>query len=183
MTDPARTGPARTGPAPLRPAPAGPGPTGPGPTGPASARPAGDRSAAVSPLDEAVARVGDRWTLLLVQALLGGPRRFNELVEALPGIAPNVLSKRLRHLERERVLVSQPYSRRPPRFAYELTASGRELAGALRLLAQWGAERSGSADAEGLRHLACGTPLEARWYCPTCASPVEDDDTGDLRFV
>ena len=111
------------------------------------------------PLDEAVARVGDRWTLLLVQALLEGPRRFNELLEALPGIAPNVLYQRLKHLEREMVLVSQPYSRRPPRFAYELTAAGRELAGALRLLAQWGADRSGAPDAEGLRHLACGTPL------------------------
>jgi DNA-binding HxlR family transcriptional regulator len=152
--------------------------------GPMRDRPAVTEAAPVpSPLDEAVARVGDRWTLLLVQALLEGPRRFNQLLEALPGIAPNVLSQRLKHLEREMVLVSQPYSRRPPRFAYELTASGRELAGALRLLAQWGADRSGSPDAEGLRHLACGTPLEARWYCPTCARPVDDDDAGDLRFV
>jgi DNA-binding HxlR family transcriptional regulator len=119
---------------------------------------------AASALDEATVRVGDRWTLLLVQALLDGPRR-------------------LKHLERERVLVSQPYSRRPPRFAYELTASGRELAGALRLLAQWGADHSGAPDPEGPRHLACGTPLEARWYCPTCAHPVDDDDTGDLRFA
>jgi DNA-binding HxlR family transcriptional regulator len=67
-----------------------------------------------SPLGEATARVGDRWTLLLVQALLDGPRRFNQLLEALPGIAPNVLSQRLKHLEREHVVVSQPYSRRPP---------------------------------------------------------------------
>jgi DNA-binding HxlR family transcriptional regulator len=169
MTEPAVTGPA----AERDPAATGPAATGPARTGPAVA----------SPLDEAVARVGDRWTLLLVQALLDGPRRFNELVEALPGIAPNVLSKRLKHLERETVLVSQPYSRRPLRVAYELTASGRELAGALRLLAQWGADRSGSADPEGLRHLTCGTPLEARWYCPTCARPVDDDDTGDLRFA
>jgi DNA-binding HxlR family transcriptional regulator len=155
-----------------------PAATAPAPTAPAAAEPA-----VASALDEATARVGDRWTLLLVQALLEGPRRFNELVEALPGIAPNVLSKRLKHLERESVLVSQPYSRRPPRFAYELTASGRELAGALRLLAQWGADRAGSPDPEGLRHLTCGTPLEARWYCPTCAHPVDDDDSGDLRFA
>ena len=74
-------------------------------------------TSAASPLDEAVARVGDRWTLLLVQALLEGPRRFNDLAAALPGIAPNVLSQRLKHLEREAVVVSQPYSRRPPRFA------------------------------------------------------------------
>jgi DNA-binding HxlR family transcriptional regulator len=152
-------------------------------TDPAPTAPVAPEPAAASALDEATARVGDRWTLLLVQALLEGPRRFNELAEALPGIAPNVLSKRLKHLERESVLVSQPYSRRPPRFAYELTASGRELAGALRLLAQWGADRSGSPDPEGLRHLTCGTPVEARWYCPTCARPVEDNDTGDLRFA
>jgi DNA-binding HxlR family transcriptional regulator len=138
-------------------------------------------TSATSPLDEAVARVGDRWTLLIVQALLGGSRRFNDLLEALPGIAPNVLSQRLKHLEREAVVVGQPYSRRPPRLAYQLTASGRELAGALRLLAQWGAERSG--EGEGLRHVACGTLLEARWYCPTCARPVEDDDAGDLRYA
>ena len=157
--------------------------TEPAGTTQATTPPAKTAPALTSPLEEATARVGDRWTLLLVQALLDGPRRFNELLEALPGIAPNVLSQRLKHLERERVLVSQPYSRRPPRFAYELTASGRELAGALRLLAQWGADHSGAPDPEGPRHLACGTPLEARWYCPTCAHPVDDDDTGDLRFA
>ena len=152
-------------------------------TEPPTTRPPATEPRVVSALDEATARVGDRWALLLVQALLDGPRRFNELQEALPGIASNVLSQRLKHLERERVLVSQPYSRRPPRFAYELTAAGRELAGALRLLAQWGADHAGAADLEGLHHLTCGTPLEARWYCPTCARPVDDDDTGDLRYI
>jgi DNA-binding HxlR family transcriptional regulator len=137
--------------------------------------------AIASPLDEAVARVGDRWTLLLVQALLDGPRRFNELLEALPGIAPNILSQRLKHLEREAVLVSQPYSRRPPRFAYELTGSGRELAGALRLLADWGARhREG---AEPPRHAACGSPVEARWWCPVCERPVDEDEAADLHFA
>jgi DNA-binding HxlR family transcriptional regulator len=160
-----------------------PGPYDGAMTEPRPAEPATTTPPLASPLDEATARVGDRWTLLLVQALLDGPRRFNELLEAVPGIAPNVLSQRLKHLERETVLVSKPYTRRPPRFAYELTASGRELAGALRLLAQWGADRAGSADREGLSHLACGTPLEARWYCPTCASAVDDSDAGDLRFV
>jgi DNA-binding HxlR family transcriptional regulator len=138
-------------------------------------------TSAASPLDEAVARVGDRWTLLLVQELLAGPRRFNDLLAALPGLAPNVLSQRLKHLEREAVVVGQPYSRRPPRLAYELTAAGRELAGALRLLTQWGADRSGAGD--GPRHAACGTPVEARWYCPTCARTVDDDEAGDLRYV
>ncbi len=137
-----------------------------------------------SSLGEAVASVGDKWVLLLVHALLEGPRRFNDLQKDLPGIAPNILSERLRRLERDRVLVATPYSRKPPRFVYELTSSGRELAGALRLLAQWGAGRTGDeSGAEGLRHGACGTALEARWYCPTCAQVVDDDKVDEVRFI
>ena len=132
-------------------------------------------------LGEAAALVGDRWTLLVVHALLDGPKRFNDLLGALPGLAPNILTRRLRHLEREGVLVATPYSRRPPRFVYELTASGRELAGALRLLAQWGAGRGGSTDA--LTHAACGTAMDARWWGPTCATVVDDDQGDELRFV
>ncbi len=131
-------------------------------------------AAPATALGQAVALVGDRWSLPVVHALLEGPKRFNDLLEALPGLAPNILTRRLRHLEREGVLVATPYSRRPPRFVYELSASGRELAGALRLLAQWGAGRGDDADA--LRHEACGTPMEARWYCPTCARVVDDAD-------
>lgn len=125
-----------------------------------------------SPLEWAVARVGDRWTLLVVSALLDGQRRFGELQQSLGSIAPNVLSQRLKHLEREGVVVAEAYSARPPRFAYRLTASGRELAGALRLLAQWGAAGGGT---DGVRHPACGTPMEPRWWCPTCAQAVEGD--------
>lgn len=144
-----------------------------------------DRSVAdeanVSALGEALTRVGDRWTLLVVEALLDGPRRFNELAERIRGIAPNILSQRLKHLEREALILARPYSARPPRLAYELTASGRELAGALRLLAHWGAGRSDAA--EPPRHGACGTPMEARWYCPTCARAVQDEEGANLRFV
>ncbi len=131
-----------------------------------------------SPLQAALDRVGDRWCLLVVESLLDGPRRFNDLGATLPGIAPNILSDRLKRLERERVLIARPYSQRPVRLSYELTADGRELAGALRLLADWGS-RSDASDA--LRHGTCGTPLEARWYCPTCARAIAQDETTELR--
>src|SRR4051812_23406098 len=85
-----------------------------------------------SPLDSALRTVGDRWTLLVVATLLEGPRRFNDLLEDVPGIAPNVLTQRLRNLESEGLVVAQAYSRRPPRSVYELTEAGRELAGAVR---------------------------------------------------
>ena len=130
-----------------------------------------------SPLADALARVGDRWTLLIVAALLDRPMRFNELQEELGGIAPNVLSARLKGLAVNALVVARPYSDRPPRFAYELSESGRELAGALRLLADWGARSAGLADP--LRHGACGTALQARWWCPTCETPVDDPDAED----
>jgi len=134
-----------------------------------------------SPLADALARVGDRWTLLLVAALLAGEKRFNELQEELDGIAPNVLSARLKLLAEQALVVSRAYSERPPRFVYELSESGRELAGALRLLADWGA-RSGAG--EPLRHAACGTALEARWWCPGCETIVDDAaDDGDVIHV
>ena len=84
------------------------------------------RASTPGPLEEALASVGDRWTLLVVAALLDGPRRFGDLQRALPGIAPNVLSGRLRHLEEQGLVVAQPYSKRPPRYVYELTGAGGE---------------------------------------------------------
>jgi DNA-binding HxlR family transcriptional regulator len=133
------------------------------------------------PLEAALDRVGDRWSLLLVEALLDGSRRFGEIQELLPGIAPNILTDRLRRLEREGVLVARPYQQRPPRMEYTLTAAGHDLAGALRLLADWGGRRSDHGDP--LRHALCGTPLEARWYCPTCSQPVSDQEAPETRVV
>jgi DNA-binding HxlR family transcriptional regulator len=134
-----------------------------------------------SGLDAAMAAVGDRWTLLVVDALLDGPRRFSELEEAIPKVAPNVLTSRLRRLEEQGLVVSERYSDRPPRVEYRVTEAGRDLAGALRLLSRWGARDTGD-EVEGPHHRSCGTPLEARWYCPTCAR-VTDQDDDDLRWV
>ena len=134
-----------------------------------------------TPLAAALERVGDRWSLLLIEALLAGPRRFGELAADVAGIAPNILSERLKRLEGERIVRATPYSERPPRFTYALTDEGQELAGVLRLLADWGSR--GSAHAEPMRHGACGTPVEARLWCPTCARSLEEPEADELRFV
>lgn len=136
----------------------------------------------VEALAAALDRVGDRWSLLLVDALLAGPRRYGELAEAVAGIAPNVLADRLRRLGRAGVVVARRYSERPVRLEYGLTADGRELAGVVRLLADWGARQS-SRGAEQLRHATCGTPLQATWYCPTCSRAVEDAEEGELQRI
>ena len=132
-------------------------------------------------LESALERIGERWALLVVDALLEGPKRFSDLQETVPGIAPNILSQRLKHLEREAIVLARPYQERPVRLNYELTAAGRELAGALRLLAQWGARGSGQA---AIRHVTCGSPLEARWYCPTCDCLVDHEPRhAQVHFV
>lgn len=118
---------------------------------------------------------------MVVDALLAGPRRFNDLLVDVPGIAANILSGRLRALEAAALVVASPYSTRPPRFVYELTATGLELAGALRLLADWGARQSERTDP--LRHSLCGTPLEARWYCPSCEETVADPEAEEGQIV
>lgn len=132
-------------------------------------------------LSGALARVGDRWSLLVVDALMDGPRRFAELQESLPGIATNVLSQRLRQLEQDRIIMAVPYSRRPVRYSYSLTETGRQLGAAARVLAQWNADHCGdtSNPARTPAHPACGSPLEARWWCPTCE--VLAEDAGDTE--
>ncbi len=126
-------------------------------------------------LAHALSVVGDRWTLQVVAGLLGGPQRFGELAEQLDGIAPNVLTTRLRQLERDGLVVATPYSQRPVRLAYALTDSGRELGDAISVLSAWGSRQTG--DPEGPVHNECGTALETRLYCPTCERIA--DDAGD----
>jgi DNA-binding HxlR family transcriptional regulator len=132
---------------------------------------------ALALLQEAAEIAGDRWVLLTLAALGEGPRRFGDLAADLPGIAPNILIDRLRRMERHGLIGATPYSHRPRRFVYDLTESGRELAQLLPALSNWAARRGGVPAPH--RHIMCDTPLEARQWCPTCATVVENvDDTG-----
>ena len=135
-------------------------------------------------LDRAARLVGDRWSLLVLGALLDGDRRYGELLEQIPGISTNVLAQRLAGLEAAQLVVAEPYSRRPPRMRYSLTADGRGLTPALAALSAWGAVRAGDDEEIRLRHVTCGTPLEVRWRCPTCDTDVDrsgNDARGDHR--
>jgi len=130
------------------------------------------RDAARGGLSEAMAALGDRWSMLVIEALLGGAKRFGDLQDEIDGIAPNVLSARLRKLADHGLISAEPYSDRPPRFSYELTAAGRDLEAPLRLLAAWAERHSGG---EPPRHATCGTELEVAWYCPTCREVVAEE--------
>jgi DNA-binding HxlR family transcriptional regulator/putative sterol carrier protein len=86
---------------------------------------------------------GDRWTLLIVRELVPGPRRFTDLIDGLPGISRNLLTERLRDLERDGVIARQELPPPAARQVYELTDDGRDLAHAMAPLIAWGASRIG----------------------------------------
>lgn len=78
-------------------------------------------------VSEVLARVGDKWTVLVVSTLGGGPKRFNQLRKALGSISQRMLTLTLRQLERDGLVTRTVFATVPPRVDYELTALGRSL--------------------------------------------------------
>ncbi len=90
----------------------------------------------------AVARVGERWALLIVRDLLVGPRRYTDLKQSLPRIPTNILSTRLKELQEAGVVHRVPIMNCG--LVYELTAYGRELEPIVLALERWGSEQLGA---------------------------------------
>src|SRR5213593_3580137 len=92
------------------------------------------------PVAKALELVGDRWTLLIVRDLLNeGARRFQDFQQSLKGIAPAILSDRLKLMEEHGLVTRRFYSDHPPRAEYDLTDKGKELGVVVGALAAWGA--------------------------------------------
>ena len=87
-------------------------------------------------LGATLARVGDKWSMLIIWSLEDRSRRFNELRRGI-GISQKVLTSALRGLERDGYLVRTVTPTVPPRVDYALTDMGREVLGPVRALAQW----------------------------------------------
>jgi len=78
-------------------------------------------------VSEVLSRVGDKWTILVVSELGGGPKRFNEIRRALGSISQRMLTLTLRGLERDGLVTRTVFPTIPPRVEYELTRLGRSL--------------------------------------------------------
>jgi DNA-binding HxlR family transcriptional regulator len=99
-------------------------------------------------VSEVLARVGDKWTVLVVSTLGDGPKRFNELRRALGSISQRMLTLTLRGLERDGLLTRTVFPTIPPRVDYELTRLGRSLLEPVSALGLWARQnRSAIADA------------------------------------
>ena len=87
-----------------------------------------------------LARVGDKWSVLLIMMLGNGPRRFNELKRMIGGISQRMLTLTLRGLERDGLITRTVFPTIPPRVDYELTDLGRGLSKPVAALGQWAFE-------------------------------------------
>lgn len=89
---------------------------------------------------EVLGRVADKWSLLVISTLEEGALRFSELQAHIPGVSQRMLTRTLRLLERDGLLIRTVHPEVPPRVEYELTPTGRTLIGPAKELGIWAVE-------------------------------------------
>jgi DNA-binding HxlR family transcriptional regulator len=88
-------------------------------------------------IGDVLARVGDKWSVLVVTRLGAGSMRFNELRRAIGGISQRMLTLTLRGLERDGLVTRTVFPTIPPRVDYALTSLGRDLLDPVSALGEW----------------------------------------------
>ncbi|MDF0732741.1 helix-turn-helix domain-containing protein [Pseudomonas entomophila] len=130
------------------------------------------------PVARSLEVVGDKWTLLVLRELYMGAARFEEM-QIQTTATPQMLTSRLKALEADGLVERRPYSTRPLRHEYHLTAKGWGFYPVLYALRAWG-ETWCKAEDEGLAvrfvHRACGHDVGVADVCPHCATPVTRSD-------
>ncbi len=89
------------------------------------------------PLTEALAKIGDKWTILIAMQLEEGPKRFSALQRGVDGISQRMLALTLRGLERDGLVRRTVYPTKPPSVEYALTDLGNEMVVPVRALGKW----------------------------------------------
>ena len=92
------------------------------------------------PVEVCLDVIGGKWKGVILYNLLGGKKRFNELMRLMPNITQRMLTKQLRELEVDEIVQRTVYAQVPPKVEYSLTEFGRTLAPILEILQQWGSE-------------------------------------------
>jgi DNA-binding HxlR family transcriptional regulator len=99
-----------------------------------------EHSSGDCPIADLLARLGDKWSLLVLAALseaVGSQLRFSELMRVVHGISQRMLTTTLRHLERDGILTRRIYAEVPPKVEYTLTARGQELLVPVKAIIAW----------------------------------------------
>ena len=94
-------------------------------------------TAKACPVREVLARVGDKWSVMVVVNLRSGPKRFSALRRAIEGVSQRMLTRTLRGLQRDGLVDRTVHPTVPPQVEYELTEMGRTLLGPIVALSEW----------------------------------------------
>ncbi len=108
-------------------------------------------------VSDVLARVGDKWSVLVVSRLGDGPKRFNELRRTIGSISQRMLTLTLRGLERDGLITRTVFATIPPRVDYELTALGRDLLKPVSALGEWAIRNQGKIEKARSRFDANGS--------------------------
>ncbi|MPZ82456.1 MAG: transcriptional regulator [Actinophytocola sp.] len=129
----------------------------------------------------ALAVVGERWSLLVLREAMFGVRRFDRFAHNT-GASRDILAVRLRTLVAAGVLARQQYSTRPPRFEYVLTESGRALSPVLMGLTEWGDRYVTEGEPPTVWEHECGAELHPATVCAECGGSVEETTLRPIRL-
>lgn len=122
-------------------------------------------------MSDALAVLGDRYSLAIVRELFYGYRRFSELAP-LTGAPRTLLSGRLRRLEEAGVILKRQYSERPVRHDYHLTPAGTDLLPVILALKEWGEVHAGDGEPKAVFRHKCGAELHPISTCGACREPI-----------
>lgn len=138
-----------------------------------------------SHINSAMARalddVGDKWTIMLLRNMVSGRTKFDHFVNDL-GIARNILTQRLRQMEKSGLITKAQYSDKPIRYEYRLTDKGYEFHEVMLVLQKWGTKWCGDiAPAMVNVHRPCNNPVDVEVVCTTCKVPVKPGDNYAIK--
>ena len=128
----------------------------------------------------ALAVVGERWSLLVLREAMLGERRFDRFVRNT-GASRDILTARLRTLVAAGVLRRKQYSDHPPRYEYLLTESGHALRPVLMALMAWGDRYVTDGEPPTVYEHDCGAVFHPEVVCANCGGPAENDNLRTLR--
>jgi DNA-binding HxlR family transcriptional regulator len=127
------------------------------------------------PIARALDVLGDRWTLLILRELMIGDQRFTDLRDHLPGIAPTLLTQRLRTMEKDGLVTTRELPPPAARSVYSVTGRGREAASVLRALTRFGMPLLEAPDAAAVvRPWTAVQAAVGAYYQPLAAGDIDE---------
>ncbi|MCO5996962.1 winged helix-turn-helix transcriptional regulator [Actinoallomurus rhizosphaericola] len=130
---------------------------------------------------DALAVIGEKWSLLALREILLGERRFDQIARNT-GASRDILAARLRTLVDAGVLTKRRYEEHPPRYEYVPTEAGRALQPILLNLMDWGDRYVAEGPPPTVWRHSCGADLRPQTVCAHCGEPVTEEGVSPVRL-